>query len=909
MLANSLTREVGLKVGPVLLEVLVKHYFDRLKKDPNRRGTLPGTGLRQEDVLYDEAFTIVKAFLNAASLHTVEELQGFSNTRTPSPPWVHVVRILVPMCSCDEAATYLIKALGGEDIARKLVGGVKWWQVRGINGVDGQWITARKDWKEAKRQHKMRKGQTHESQSHDSTPLAESGKDQGLYEKNMDTMRCILYLHGGGYYFGSVDQERYSIQRLARKINGRVFAINYRLAPQYPFPCAIQDALAAYLFLIRPPPGAEHQAIKPEHIVIGGDSAGGGLSLALLQVIRDAGLPLPAGGLLISPWCDLTHSFPSIHTNTATDIIAESGLSFHKPSPLWPPPSPEISNRVHASLRHRIRQTFKMRDSQPFEPTATVISERQVSGVTDASVEVESTMAAPPVEATDPQNIFLTTASGEKLEIDHQVHLYTQNSLITHPLVSPSLSYLGGLPPLLFIVGDKEVLRDEIIYTAHKAANPENYPLTDAARELYPPLEALQSQNQPTSVHIQIYDDTAHILPILFAFTTPAKFCFRAMATFCKFVTRMQSSPSINSNGPLSPVALARTFSPEQQPPDSAGSSTATISPAQQSPTATGSYFPTTGAVTRSPTTIASRKSLRRTLSIQMTRAGTVLRRRATTTNLVQQGSQTGGSSPSSSDVAGPRFNGHMHPVPSFEGERAAGDPWVYHTISNPSSWNCEIIRERVDIRGVIRPMEPRLEMDALRLPAELIGSISEPVIRRFMKYRDVFDNKFSHTVKSVERHRRQNLERAKADTIKRMSSLRQTLRRDVRAPRSPGEQRLKEGLISSPGWGWAWALDEGEDPPPSSLVSRRDTEEARKLAEIADQAFLGEDHRFSGNNLWSVVINFLTVAPGKNREDTEELDAPEASPLGTSHPAGKPRSKISRIMTWDGHPRKGNSI
>jgi hypothetical protein len=72
------------------------------------------------------------------------------------------------------------------------------------------------------------------------------------------------------------------------------------------------------LFLIRPPSGAEHQAISPEHIVIGGDSAGGGLSLALLQVIRDTGLPLPAGGLLISPWCDLTHSFQSIHTNTPT---------------------------------------------------------------------------------------------------------------------------------------------------------------------------------------------------------------------------------------------------------------------------------------------------------------------------------------------------------------------------------------------------------------------------------------------------------------------------------------------------------------------------------------------------------------------------------------------------------------
>lgn len=95
-------------------------------------------------------------------------------------------------------------------------------------------------------------------------------------------------------------------------------AINYRLSPQYPFPCAIQDALAAYLYLIQPPPGAEHKPVKPQHIVIMGDSAGGGLSLAALQVIRDSGLPRCAGGVLISPWCDLSHSFPSIHANTKT---------------------------------------------------------------------------------------------------------------------------------------------------------------------------------------------------------------------------------------------------------------------------------------------------------------------------------------------------------------------------------------------------------------------------------------------------------------------------------------------------------------------------------------------------------------------------------------------------------------
>ena len=81
------------------------------------------------------------------------------------------------------------------------------------------------------------------------------------------------------------------------------------------------------LYLIKPPPDAPHKPVKPSHIVVAGDSAGGGLTLALLQVLRDSGQPLPAGGVLISPWCDLTHSFPSIHTNTAT---VSSGFSWFR---------------------------------------------------------------------------------------------------------------------------------------------------------------------------------------------------------------------------------------------------------------------------------------------------------------------------------------------------------------------------------------------------------------------------------------------------------------------------------------------------------------------------------------------------------------------------------------------------
>jgi alpha-beta hydrolase superfamily lysophospholipase len=82
------------------------------------------------------------------------------------------------------------------------------------------------------------------------------------------------------------------------------------------------------IFLIRPPEGVAHRPVRPDRIVIAGDSAGGGLSLALLQVIRDSGLPAPAGGVLISPWCDFTHSFPSVFTNTDTVRLSSLTLCF-----------------------------------------------------------------------------------------------------------------------------------------------------------------------------------------------------------------------------------------------------------------------------------------------------------------------------------------------------------------------------------------------------------------------------------------------------------------------------------------------------------------------------------------------------------------------------------------------------
>ncbi|KAJ7594874.1 Alpha/Beta hydrolase protein [Mycena floridula] len=851
---NALVRKVSFRIGPLVLETLVKHYFERITKET------PSGNLRQEDILYDEAFNIIKAFLAAASQHSVEDVQSFSNTRTPSPPWVHVVRLVVPMASCDEAATYLIQALGGEDVTRRTVGGIKWWQVRGLNGVDAQWITAQKDWKELKKRHKMHD----RSKAH---PVAESAAD---YEEQMDEMRCILYAHGGGYYFGSVDQERYSIQRHARKINGRVFAVNYRLAPQYPFPCAIQDMIAAYLYLIRPPSDAKHQPVSPSHITLAGDSAGGGLTIALLQVIRDVGLPMPAGAILISPWCDLTHSFPSIHLNTTTDIIPPHGLSLQKPSSLWPPPSDEMTSRVHASLRSRIRQTFRL-EGRDSDPAATILSEAQMSAPPTPKLPVNVGFSAN-VPTQDDQTISLIPESGEILSIDQQVHLYVQNSLLVHPLVSPAVSYLGGLPPLLIIAGDKEVLRDEVIYLAHKAAYPDRFSVREEARALYPALNGIESRFKATPVHLQVYDDAPHVLPVLFSFSTPAKYCHRAIASFCKHVTPMKVpvEPSSTQEPLRKRLSIGNILSPRRAATISVHGRSLYAEPVPMSPTSPVDIKRSSVETPSSPTG-SGRFNTRRTVSV----ANVLKKRRSTLSAPSDQVSLP--STGSSSNIAP-----ETDPEPPIE--RYAGDPVVYSGTPEFPSMEKGMIRERVSIHGVVRPLEPESELDAMQVPHEMIGSLSELVIRRYLDARSKFDIKFASTIKSIEKHRRNALEREKKEALKNLAT---------RNPDNPEDsvEKVRDSLI--PSSGWAWALD-GERPPPSSIASRRDTSEARRLAKIADQDVLQNDgvHAMSGNNLWSILVSSLSVA---QHEKTKAHDSPE----NTSAP--KRKSTFSRFLSPKG--------
>jgi len=124
--------------------------------------------------------------------------------------------------------------------------------------------------------------------------------------------RFILYDHGGGYVMGSVATHVELMGRLSRACGATVYGVDYRLAPEAPYPAAVEDSLAAYRWLLR-------QGAVPEHVMIGGDSAGGGLTLATLVSLRDGGEPLPAGAILFSPWTDLACTGESMSTRAGQD--------------------------------------------------------------------------------------------------------------------------------------------------------------------------------------------------------------------------------------------------------------------------------------------------------------------------------------------------------------------------------------------------------------------------------------------------------------------------------------------------------------------------------------------------------------------------------------------------------------
>ena len=135
-----------------------------------------------------------------------------------------------------------------------------------------------------------------------------------------DEGRVIYYLHGGGYMVCSINTHREVVSRIARAAQARALLIGYRLAPENPFPAAVEDSVTGYRWLLS-------RSVDPNRIVIAGESAGGGLTMATLVALRDAGDPLPAAAVAISPWVDMECLGESMKTNAGTDpMLQRKGL-------------------------------------------------------------------------------------------------------------------------------------------------------------------------------------------------------------------------------------------------------------------------------------------------------------------------------------------------------------------------------------------------------------------------------------------------------------------------------------------------------------------------------------------------------------------------------------------------------
>ncbi|KAG6842448.1 hypothetical protein C0991_007578 [Blastosporella zonata] len=168
----------------------------------------------------------------------------------------------------------------------------------GTRELSGEWVVGKKTWQRLQAEWKITRS-----------------KAQIPNEVSKTKEQVILYIHGGAYYLSSAAAQRLISIPLSKFTHARVFALDYRLAPESRFPGPLHDVVSGFLRLV------EDLHIPPENILLAGDSAGGGLCLALLMYLRDHGYNLPAGAILMSPWVDLTMSCESWDSNASFDVV------------------------------------------------------------------------------------------------------------------------------------------------------------------------------------------------------------------------------------------------------------------------------------------------------------------------------------------------------------------------------------------------------------------------------------------------------------------------------------------------------------------------------------------------------------------------------------------------------------
>ncbi|TVY85323.1 AB hydrolase superfamily protein [Lachnellula suecica] len=506
------TATVGSAVTPAVIQTFISHYLNRkpLAQKPTAH------------ISYDEGLNLIRRFLLYASHHTVEDIQRFTSQWVPCPTWVKVDDVTIAEEYITKSAEAIQEQLGHHGIEK--VGGKTWWQWRRPGSeLKAEWIEMRADYHERKR-------------------TSDPGK------------RVMLYVHGGAYFFGSVDEHRYQMQRHARKLKARVFARRHSLTMCSTI--SIGTTISIPLRTSGLPccvPIPPHCSRPYDHysrrrfcrrwygIEVSRQSL---YSLAkltiesMLVVLRDRGIPLPAGAVLISPWVDLTHSFPSVAGDNPLDYIPPHG--FHqKPSPSWPPPTTDDMLAIEESMvkklatKEHVTPQGEADAVQGFHVDHNLAPGTQNDTAATGTTTNDGTGPAANTVPGSGHDLSIMI-DGNLVQIKDQIQMYASNQLMSHPLVSPILQpSLGGLPPLLIMVGGGEMLRDEQIYVAHKAANPSKYPPGDAFLDESPHDHNRNQVNRwkPTDVQLQVWEDLCHVAPTL-SFTRPAKYMYRSIAQF-----------------------------------------------------------------------------------------------------------------------------------------------------------------------------------------------------------------------------------------------------------------------------------------------------------------------------------------------------------------------------------------
>jgi acetyl esterase/lipase len=198
---------------------------------------------------------------------------------------------------------------------------------------------------------------------------------------------AVLYLHGGGYVIGSPRSHRHLAAAIGAAVGAPVLLPDYRLAPEHPFPAAVDDAVASYRWLLG-------RSLAPSRLVIAGDSAGGGLTVATLLALRDAGLPRPAAGVCISPWVDLTCGGATYATRAEADpIVKRESVAGMATAYLAGADAQEpLASPLFADLRGLPPLLIQVGDDEVLLDDAVQLAERARKAGVDAALEVADEM-------------------------------------------------------------------------------------------------------------------------------------------------------------------------------------------------------------------------------------------------------------------------------------------------------------------------------------------------------------------------------------------------------------------------------------------------------------------------------------------------------------------------------------